>query len=368
MARIILHVGTHKTGTTGLQRSLFEQRDHLEESGISYDPWPGVLWSLKYAHHGLVHRLARFDAEDQKVLADYRLRLEQALAKGQDVIISAEPFYRQVVVGVPKDAEADRVRFLDRVVEYFEGLPVVVSICFRRPDRMAESLFKEQAVSTSNRVDFVPWLDKLSPRFDYSARLAEFEQRFDSVKVWCFEDALSKGLISTFLQTHGLQVSNLENAKADRKSISSRAALWLLKAKQSDEDMSISERRIRWYYAASAHAHPALADRRGESFWPDVETRGRFLHTALGDFRHADYWSQPDDTPSHVEWATEQQSEVEAHFEHWAQSHTVLLQMRKAAKLAPYDSDDAIPGAMRLKYLPERIRARLFGSKSNWRE
>ena len=368
MARIILHIGTHKTGTTGLQQSLFEQREALKECGISYDPWPRVLWSLKYAHHGLAHRLARFDSEDQEVLGNYRLRLEQALEQGIDVIISAEPFYRQVAASMRNDPDVARIQFLDRVADYFKGLPVEVSVCFRRPDRMAESLFKEQAVSTDNKLFFLPWLDKFSPRFDYAARLAEFEQRFGPAKVWCFEHAVRKGLMPTFLELHGLTVPEFEDAKADRKSVSARAALWVLSAKRAVEGMSASERLVRWYYAASNHAHSKLAHCRGEAFWPDVETRDRFLRAALVDFGHADFWSLPADTSQQVHWTAEDQREVEAHFENWAQRSSVLLEMRKAAKLAPYDSDDAIPRAVKWKFLSKRIRARIFGAKSSWRD
>lgn len=365
MARIILHIGTHKTGTTGLQRSLFEQREVLKGCGISYDPWPGVLASLKYAHHGLAHRLARFDAEDQEVLGNYRLRLEQALAEGMNVIISAEPFYRQVAAEIPNDPSAARVKFLDRVADYFEGLPVEVSVCFRRPDRMAESLFKEHAVSSGRKLGFLPWLDVMSQRFNYAARVAEFEERFGPAKVWCFEDAVSEGLVSAFLQQHDLSAPELPNHKADRKSISARAVEWMLSAKRSANDMSVSERHTRWYYAASSHAHPELTRGRGETFWPDGDTRDSFLREALADFSHADFWSLPDDAPQQVNWTADQQAAVESHFEKWTQDSSVLLQMRKAAKLAPYESDDAIPFALRLKYFPKWIRTRILGSKSN---
>ena len=361
MARIILHIGTHKTGTTGLQRSLFAQRDMLKENGICYDPWPGVLWGLEYAHHGLAHRLARFEADDQKVLADYKLRIERALTQGQDVIISAEPFYRQVAAGMPGDPDSARICFMDRLADYFEGLPVEVSICFRRPDRMAESLYKEHGVNTDNKLGFLPWLDKFADRFDYTARLAEFEQRFGPAKVWCFEDAMVKGLLSVFFEEHQLEVSNFENAKADRKSISARAVEWLLSAKRGVENMSVSERHIRWYYAASKHAHSALVHGRGETFWPEVESRDRFLRAALADFRHADFWNQPAHEPKQISLTEGDQNKVEKHFQKWVRVNRILLKMRKKARLAPYDADDAIPLRIKMKYLPERLWAGLWG-------
>lgn len=358
MARIILHIGTHKTGTTGLQRSLFAQRDILRENGICYDPWPGVLSGLKYAHHGLAHRLARFDNDDQKVLANYRLRLEQALTREQDVIISAEPFYRHVAAGMEDDPEGARAKFLDRTADYFSGLPVEVSVCFRRPDRMAESMFKEQSVSTNNSIDFLPWLKKFSMRFDYSIRIKEFEERFGSIKVWCFEDATANGLVTSFLGQHGLEISALSEAERDRKSVSTRAAMWLLRTKQSRKGLSVSERHIRWYYAASKHAHPILSHQSSESLWLDAQSRNRFLDAALVNCRCADFWREPTDEPKQVSWTTEDQNLVTTHYHRWLMRNQVLLKMRKSARLSPYDDDSKIPLKTRLWYLPRQIKER----------
>ena len=368
MARIILHVGTHKTGTTALQRALFSQRGLLLKSGISYDPWQSVLRGPKSSHHGLAQRLARYNSDDQTVLVDYRLRLEQALAQGLDVIISAESFYRHVDTGVLDDPDAARMSFLDRVADYLGGLPIEVSICFRRPDRMADSMFKEETVSSDSKLEFLQYLERTSDRFDYSARVSEFEQRFGPAKIWCFEKAVAKGLIPAFLEQHGLQAPGITDAKGDRKSVSARSLKWLLLAKRGDECMSMSERKIRWYYAASQHAHSALAHSRGDVFWPDAETRDSFLHGILSNFRHADFWNLPDEAPQEVNWTDKDHREVEMHFQKWAQASSVLLQMRKEAKLAPYDPDDAIPRSVRLRFLPQRIKARIFESSSDWRK
>ncbi len=364
MARIILHVGTHKTGTTALQRALFAQRDLLLKSGICYDPWNRVLRGLKSSHHGFAQRLATFNLEDQANLAKYRLRLEQSLEQGLDVIISAESFYRHVDTEILDNHDAARVSFLDRVADFFSGLPVEVSICFRRPDRMAESMFKERAVNSDTKLEFLPYLEKFSERFDYVARVSEFEQRFGPAKVWCFEAAVAKGLVPAFLEQHGLLVPRIADAKAERKSISTRAVMWLQLAKRSVENMKKSERKTRWYYAASNHAHPSLAHTRGDVFWPDAETRDKFLRGVLSNFGNADFWNLPDEIPKEVTWTDKDHCEVEEHFEKWQQASSVLLQMRKMSKLAPYDSDDKIPRAIRLSFLPQRIAARIF----NWRK
>lgn len=357
MARVILHIGTHKTGSTSLQRSLYAQREKLKLNNICYDPWPGTLWGLKYAHHGLAHRLARYDSDDRKILSEYRCRIDKAISQGSDVIISAEPFYRQIAIGMEKEPAMGRIEFLDRAADYFSGLSTQVSVCFRRPDLMAESLFKEHAVKTSNKLDFASWLKVVSPRFDYAARLGEFEQRFGEVKVWFFEDAVRSGLVSTFMKMHDIEIPDLLEAEADRKSISCAATLWLLKAKREAGSMSSSEMNKRWYYAGSGHAHQALAQNGNASFWPDAKTRDAFLDRALANFRYAGLWDRPSKKPQQVEWTDGDQTDVEEHYNLWLQDSFILLKMRRQAKLAPYQGDDAIPLLLKLKYMPLQLYA-----------
>ena len=57
--RLILHAGAHKTGTSTIQRALFENRGWLRARGIFYpDPRPR-FGSRFRAHHALAHALAR---------------------------------------------------------------------------------------------------------------------------------------------------------------------------------------------------------------------------------------------------------------------------------------------------------------------
>lgn len=39
MARCVLHIGWHKTGTTSIQQNAFKNRDKLEKLGIHYPSW-----------------------------------------------------------------------------------------------------------------------------------------------------------------------------------------------------------------------------------------------------------------------------------------------------------------------------------------
>ena len=56
MSRFVLHIGPHKTGTTYIQKHLFEKRDLLRREGVLY-PSTGV--NIQFGHHALVDEIIR---------------------------------------------------------------------------------------------------------------------------------------------------------------------------------------------------------------------------------------------------------------------------------------------------------------------
>ncbi|WP_212523619.1 hypothetical protein [Actibacterium sp. MT2.3-13A] len=95
---ILLHVGTHKTGSTSLQKTLDEHRDALRAAGITYlgtgGPYPNLysaflpdpmafVWNV---HSGLDEGAIR--ARDAETLSD--LEQDLAQARGTTVVISSE--------------------------------------------------------------------------------------------------------------------------------------------------------------------------------------------------------------------------------------------------------------------------------------
>ncbi len=56
MRTCIIHIGLHKTGTTAIQRTLFEHRRQLLAAGIDYPGIPGSTERVR-AHHGLANDL-----------------------------------------------------------------------------------------------------------------------------------------------------------------------------------------------------------------------------------------------------------------------------------------------------------------------
>ena len=64
--RLILHAGTHKTGTTSIQKALFDNRVLLREYGLIYPDGRGVYRKERLAHHGFVHGFTETSAEKSR--------------------------------------------------------------------------------------------------------------------------------------------------------------------------------------------------------------------------------------------------------------------------------------------------------------
>ncbi len=90
MARVVLHAGLHKTGTTALQAFLLDAREELRRHGSLY-PRAGALDWLGGGHHNIAWQLAgdrRFEARFGTVDDVAR----EIAASEMDAILSAEDF------------------------------------------------------------------------------------------------------------------------------------------------------------------------------------------------------------------------------------------------------------------------------------
>ncbi|MGR3375000.1 MAG: hypothetical protein ACU0D1_19550 [Pseudooceanicola nanhaiensis] len=89
--RFVLHIGANKTGTSSIQRMLFENRAALEEAGWCYPDF-----ELMHMAH---HRLAYSIAEDPyfSLGEGWKARFRQAVAdRDRRYVISSELFFRVV--------------------------------------------------------------------------------------------------------------------------------------------------------------------------------------------------------------------------------------------------------------------------------
>ncbi len=114
MTRIVVHIGSHKTGTTYLQRGFVALRTELAAAGIDYPvQWQDHL----HGHHSLVRQLAAGDAD---TTARLRALADDAARDGRAVLLSSENFEDLPEAGIARLAsglaghEVEIVHFLRR--------------------------------------------------------------------------------------------------------------------------------------------------------------------------------------------------------------------------------------------------------------
>ncbi len=56
--KIKLHIGTHKTGTTSIQKYFRKNENALRENKIWYPNFDIINQNKRYAHHELAHSIA----------------------------------------------------------------------------------------------------------------------------------------------------------------------------------------------------------------------------------------------------------------------------------------------------------------------
>ena len=351
MKRLQLHIGTHKTGTTAFQHTLFEDRKRLSAAGIRYDTAkPNLHLGKKRAHHWLAHALARFDKRDQDVLAKYRKRLLNA--PEQTILVSSETFWRHVDLSrgaSPKNPDQfirARGSYLDRLAEYFSPFQTEISVYLRRPDKFAASLYKEQAVSNALDRSFQEFLCSSPAKFlfQYQTQMDEWQSRFDNVAAKCFEKAREYGLIDAMYKHHGLPALAESLPPGPRRgSVSARAALWLVRAKQTAE-LSEKDRRRRWVFALSEQTGCLFRGHQTETFWVNDAERQDFVKKTLEGFEHTDFWVPSKEHHTSVCWTKDDHAKAEHAFSQWQTRNQAYLRTRELMGLPPYVDDAAMKG------------------------
>ena len=210
MARIVLHIGTHKTATTSLQNIFWLNAEFLAHKGTIYPHLP-YRRSDTTGHHGLVffweHMPRPFQLEGGS-----RTALEKIAAEYVDrdvtVFLSSEEFSR---IPAQEGAGIGEVR---KIFADYESIEVICTL--RTQWQYLQSIYLEMSKNTqpehpSRFVDPVIKSGKLGGLMvAYNLLLTHLEQSFEPEEITFFDfDTCRKsenGIIGCFLERLGLDL------------------------------------------------------------------------------------------------------------------------------------------------------------------
>jgi hypothetical protein len=209
--RLVLHAGTHKTGTTSIQKALFDNTSWLRQRGLVYPHGTGVYPKPRLAHHHFVRAFTGISAEDHALATRFLDRARAEIKRPEDtLVISAEPIYRHIEGYDDWQHFADpdywvrRNGYLHRLAEALGDFDVTVLLFFRRRSSFARSLYCEIACKKRHwRGSPRKFMRHFHHWFEYNQQIEAFQAAFPKVRTYSYERAVEAGLISTFFDIIG---------------------------------------------------------------------------------------------------------------------------------------------------------------------
>ena len=296
--RCILHIGTEKTGSTTLQKTLQENRGLLESQGILFSRSAGEQLSRELAEcfipfdsqnafirqRGINSEKAHKKWRDSK-LAEVRKEIAVANRKFHTFVLSCEHFSSRLTTGTAVDQLA---RFLHR---QFSDISV---ICYlRRQDRMAVSRINEN-LKAGFTIDDLPTISSqavLPKIYNYVDLLDRWAKSFGKEKlcVRVFErDKLVNGnVVEDFASTACLGTLELSLLRAENVSLDATAQLALKMfnvgvGEESRLQFASLRRTLTEYLATASTGKPRRPCR--------ANTRAFYAHFKAGNDSVAQRW------------------------------------------------------------------------------
>lgn len=206
--KILIHIGTHKTGSTSFQRLCARASDQLLDDGILY-PESGRPNHLPNGHHILawsMHQARGYnDLEGWDAVTD-----EIQTSNVPKVVLSSEGFVRCTV------SEIQRIR------SFFPDCTVQALVYLRAPFSYMVSLYKTHITGWSDTRSFRSFAADLLHRCDYQALLRRWEEGLgEQAKVRSFDVCRKNDrLEASFLDVLGVEASEYEQFMEEPANVS----------------------------------------------------------------------------------------------------------------------------------------------------
>jgi hypothetical protein len=221
--RLIIHIGTHKTGSTSLQKTMRDARAELLQAGVLY---PMALRGHISFKHALL--LEAVKTPDEALIGRYceALLTEFTASGAHTMILSEERLWR------------NRTTF-NSLLKRLRGVFKIEIVAYlRRPDLYMESLYNQMLRSSSKGEqrtadDF--WRDtEVFGRLSYHRILSLWRQEADAVTALDFSrEVKAHGLTESFFRAIKLKPPALAAEQEANKSPDGQAVLTLRTLRES---------------------------------------------------------------------------------------------------------------------------------------
>ena len=278
MGRLIIHAGTHKTGTTTIQRALASRRGKLLARGLWYPGYQFLGRRDHYAHIGMANGLAGDHPNMPPELAQRFFRTVAAKAEEHEVtLVSAEPLYRQVLAPVPPQRMATREEYWQARGAFIAHLRELVGdgeivLVFRRQADFAESIYQEHVKVTRYSRDFRSFVSEFWFHFLYEEQYRAWAEHFSTVRVLRFEDLAGPNITKRFLLALGIRGVHVPMAEVANVGL---AADWVA-YKRWLNDTELTRRQLQQLVNTMVEEQSTAQTESRRRFFASLEARRAF--------------------------------------------------------------------------------------------
>lgn len=187
--QLILHIGTHKTGTTAIQECLYRNEERLAGGGIHY------AHRLRARSFNQLAKLVAIGRRGE-AQALFDRHLEKASAFGaHTLLISAESFFAMTMFHHKLEGRsydeywAAESHSIDRLRSLLPaGMPIRVVVFFRRQDKFLESVYAQTVKTRPLSASVEQFKDSVAEALDYARYMQLWSRNFPDCTVYTYEE------------------------------------------------------------------------------------------------------------------------------------------------------------------------------------
>lgn len=199
MKTILLHVGTHKTGSTSLQRSFFEHREALKDNGIAYLGGDGAY---EHLYSAFMNNPMHFEWNVLSHQPEEEIRARDAAVREELGNQIAQTPCETVIISSEYLSKLD-VAEQTAMKTFLEPYGRVIAVYYYRELLSWMSSDSQQLAKVGMRRQPTEFSTAIERVYDMPLRVHEVFGA-QNTRFIRFEDAVKTGICNTFLETFGL--------------------------------------------------------------------------------------------------------------------------------------------------------------------